>query len=387
MPKNRGENNSFLKQRNRGLLLKLIATQQHTSRIELSRATKLTKMTVTNIISEFIEKGLVVESTLDRTSGVGRNPIGLTISPKAPKCIGLQFDRNSCTAVLCDLKMNILKSNTLPIHGGTGDDLMNMFYHQIDQMLQGEDSILGIGVSALGPLNPRTGTMLTPPNFYHISHLPIAPLLKERYQLPVFMDNENNCVALTESLYGNGRDYSDFLFVSVLNGVGLGIISGGKLQHNKYGFAGELGHVSIDYNGKPCDCGNKGCVESYVRIPVIHQRLCRATGMDLPMSQFYTMSDNPIVDAIFCDMMDKLGCALVSGVNLLNPQAIVVGHALLSLSQKYIDRLENTVNQCRIGREYSYIPFLRPLYGNHVQFIGAACLAANHVFDGELLFG
>lgn len=98
------------------------------------------------------------------------------------------------------------------------------------------------------------------------------------------------------------------------------------------------------------------------------------------------MSDNPIVDAIFCDMMDKLGCALVSGVNLLNPQAVIVGHALLSLPQKYIDRLENTVNQCRIGREYSYIPFLRPHYGNHVQFIGAACLAASHVFDGELLF-
>ena len=104
-----GVNNTLLKQRNRGLILKLIATGQCSSRIELSQKTGLAKMTVTYIVNEFLERGIFEERQKVQVEGKGRNPVQLCISDKAPKLIGVHLYREICSVILCDIQLKLLK--------------------------------------------------------------------------------------------------------------------------------------------------------------------------------------------------------------------------------------------------------------------------------------
>ena len=124
MPKT-GVNNKLLKQKNRGLLLKLIATGACSSRIELAQKTGLSKMTVSNIVNEFLENDMLEElEKAEKMEGKGRNPIQLRISPRAPKLIGVHLHREGCNVILCDLKLNIQKSFSFPVTSANAENLM-----------------------------------------------------------------------------------------------------------------------------------------------------------------------------------------------------------------------------------------------------------------------
>ena len=133
MPKT-GVNNKLLKQKNRGLLLKLIATGECSSRIELAQKTGLAKMTVSNIVNEFLENGMLEEREKVQTEGKGRNPILLSISPRAPKLIGVHLYREGCNVILCDLQLNILKRINFPVTEANAGNLMEHILDAIGQI-------------------------------------------------------------------------------------------------------------------------------------------------------------------------------------------------------------------------------------------------------------
>lgn len=386
MAKNTGINNRNLKKQNRGLILKLIATNTNTSRIELSRMSRLTKMSVSNIISEFIDKGLVEETTYETKVNVGRTPIILDISPKAPKFMGVWINRDECTVVLCDLKLNILKSESKVIIDYDRLSFISTIYDLIDKIKGRRSDIAGIGVSSIGPVDIKKGIILAPPNFYNITNVPIVEILRERYQLPVFLDNHYNAAALAEKLYGNGKEYSDFVFLGITNGIGSGIISEGQIYRNSNGLTSELGHTSIDYNGPQCGCGRRGCLETYISTKVIMKALREKTGMNLSFREFCEISDQNIVDEIFLDMIEKLSIGLVNGVNLLNPQAIIMGHESVYLPDHYIKLLEENINQYKLSGKHNHVNVIKPYFGHKAQLIGSGCCVINHVFNGKILF-
>ena len=113
MPKT-GVNNTRLKQQNRGLILQLIATGECSSRIELAQQTGLSKMTVTYIVNEFLEQGVLEEREKMQVDGKGRNPIQLCISHRAPKLIGVHIHRERCSVFLCDMHLQVLKKTGIP---------------------------------------------------------------------------------------------------------------------------------------------------------------------------------------------------------------------------------------------------------------------------------
>ena len=131
-----GVNNTLLKQRNRGLILKLIATGQCSSRIELSQKTGLAKMTVTYIVNEFLERGIFEERQKVQVEGKGRNPVQLCISDKAPKLIGVHLYREICSVILCDIQLKLLKKICFPVTEETAPQLMEHIFHALDQIMK-----------------------------------------------------------------------------------------------------------------------------------------------------------------------------------------------------------------------------------------------------------
>lgn len=386
-----GINNNSLKQQNRGLVLKLIATGECTSRIELSRKTGLSKMSITNIISDFIEDGIINEQDTEPVKGQGRNPITLTISDNAPKIAGLFIHREECVAVLCDMKLNILDKASETITERSSSEFAQIILRVTDRILADgkNERIAGIGVGSVGPVDIEKGLILNPPNFFGIHDFEIIDFLRQSYKMPVYLDSLNNCAALAEKYYGLGRHWQDFIFVGITNGIGSGIISDDRIFRNANGLTSELGHVSIDWNGNRCGCGNRGCLETYIGIRAIEKKLQGLTGERWNFRQICHKAEqgNKQADVVLRDMAEKLACALTSSVNLLNPQAILIGHEGCSIPDVYLEYLEELINSRKLSGGYRSIKVKRPYFGEEAHLRGCVCPMLIRMWQGDEQIG
>lgn len=381
-----GKNSISAKQYNRGLILQLIATGVCRTRIELSKMTRLAKMTVTNIIAEFIERDIVVECEEELTEVCGRNPILLKISEKAPKVIGLLIFRNRIEAVLCSLDMKILDTESICFDDLTEGQLIQDSYSVVDRILQKENNVLGIGVAVIGPVDIKNGIIINPPRFYGIENVNILKALKEKYTLPMYLDHDNNSAALAEKLFGTGKGVQDFIFLGVSNGIGSGIISNGAVFHNHLGFEPEIGHMSIERNGILCSCGNRGCLEMYASSYVILERLRSATGKNIDYAGFCKMKNCQEVDRIFEEMIEDISVALISSINVMHSELIILGHDCIDWDEKYVQLLEDIINEKKMVHDLSRVHVRKAFFGKNAQLIGAAANIVNQAFKGEILF-
>lgn len=382
----RGKNSISSKRYNRGLVLRLIAAEECSSRIELSRATGLSKMTVSNIVSEFLERDLVEEGEEEMTEVCGRNPKGLKLSEKAPRAAGLLIFRDRIEAVLCTLDLRILKKESVSFQELTQDQMLQNAFLVLDEVLKEEKKVLGIGVAVIGPVDTKRGILLNPPRFYGIKNVNLLEQLQERYAFPVFLDHDNNSAALAEKLYGAGKDCQDFLFLGISNGIGSGVISGGKVYHSTRGLSPEIGHVSIDSKGPVCTCGNRGCLELYANTQRVLKALREVTKMPLSFAEFFQMQEDQQVDQIFTEMVQNISAALVSTINLFNPERIVLGHDCMDWSGQYVKLLEKLINERKMAENQGWIPVKKAYFGKNAQLAGAAANVVNQVFQGEILF-
>lgn len=348
-------NNQKLKERNRGLVLGMIVENESISRVELSRKSNLTKMSITNIVAELIEKSIVEESEANVNSGIGRNAVNLRISPKAPKCIGILLHRDYCCVTLTDLTYQVLFCETEEINEENHGRFLEIVCGMIDKILERNERIFGIGIGALGPVDITNGVILNPPNFYGIQNVPIVRFLEEKYGFPVYMDNMCNCAALSEKYFGLGKEYEDFLYVGISNGIGSGIIVSNKISRNVNGLSSELGHMSIDYRGNICACGNRGCLETYAGIRVIERMVKEKKGKTYTFQEICAEYKDPEIDKILMEMTEKLSCGIVNAVNFINPQAVIIGLEGKEIPIRYIKILEERINRFRVFGKEKYI--------------------------------
>lgn len=385
MERKKGINNEDLKKRNRGLILQLIATGEANTRMSLTRKSGLTKMSVTNIIDEFLEKNLVYEGERAYQEVQGRNPATLKISPKAPKIIGLLINREYLAAVLCDFQLHVQKEKRMSLPRDAKEIFLPCIFELVDEMLSGEENILGIGVASIGPLDVKKGVILNPPRFYGIRNVLVKDILQEKYGLPVFLEHQYNSAARAEKLFGYGRNVSSFVFVGITNGIGAGIYVDGRILQSAGGLGSELGHMSIDYQGIPCECGNRGCVENYASVNVICDKAEAVLGRKVDFAECCALYREPAIDKILSDAVEKLCVCLISVVNLTNPEVIFMGHESVELPDCYIEKMEQIINEHRLSNEYSKTKVMKASFGKEQQLLGAACNVLNPLFGGKML--
>lgn len=385
MTEEQGINYHGLKTKNRALIFKMIATGKGRSRIELARESGLTKMSVSNIVSDLINIGIVDEAHIETSRSVGRNPIILDIAANGPKVIGLHIDREGCSAALCDLKLNILSSIYRKLETKTKEGLIQLVLALIDEIFDGADNIFAIGIGSIGPVDVAKGVILNPPNFYGISNINIVDIIRDRYDIPVYMDSQYNNAALAEKYFGFGKEYNDFIFLGITSGIGSGIVHNGTLMKNSSMLTSEVGHTCIDYHGNYCDCGSRGCLETYASANIISKRIAMETGIEHSFEEFCKMTDDPRVDRVLMEMMEYLSYGLISSINFFNPQAIIMGDRGVFLPDKYLNYLERKINQFKMSKSHNYIRVIRPRFGARAQIIGSAVCVLEQIFEGKLL--
>ena len=379
-----GMNSSDIRRKNRGLFLKHIAMCEANSRVELAKITGLAKMTAGNIVQELIEKGLVEEAESLPNDSTGPNPQRLTINSFAPKIIGIYLSRDGLTVSVGNLSSEIVFSKRTLFKNENAQSIEAKILRGVKSALEFEGKVLAIGVAAIGPID-KNGAISASTNFFGIKSLPIKQILEENFGLPVVVYNDTNASAVAEQFRGRGK-YKSFCYIGISNGIGAGIINDGNLLMSNDSFLGEIGHTTIDYKGKACPCGNRGCLELYANMPVILSQLEKAVERKISEKDIESIHQNTPADLVLSQVANKLAVSFINLVNLLKPEAIIIGHEGFFLPHKYLKQIEKKINSTMFRSISQGVVVEKAGFGEKSAVYGSICCVLREIFEGRLLF-
>lgn len=382
--KNLGKNAADNKKNNRGKVLGLIATGRCRTRRDLVDLMGLTKVTISNIVSDFQEKGILMEDEKLSLDKAGRRPVNIKISPSAPRIVGLLVIRDRVEVVLCDFYLHIEYREKVILEHPTEQELIRIICRLVENAIGKAEKVIGIGVSSLGPVDSGDGIIMEPPYFYGIGRLPIVSILETKFSLPVRIHQDNESGALEEYYYGNGKGHESLMLVGIERGVGCGIIKDGKIYSGFHRLSPEIGHVSIDYKGRKCICGNRGCMELYVNSEELKARFEKTFGKGKSLEEYISMQDIPEMDELMDDIMEKLSAGISSTINLLNLDLVILGYDGAYISEKYLNLLERKINKKIFNSSRMTVVVKKPYYLQDAQLLGAVCNILQPVFDGDI---
>lgn len=296
------------------------------SRAELSVKTGLAKSSVTTLTNQMIDEGLLFEVGLAKKSNkAGRTRMLLGINGDFGYVIGINLHRTKISISATNIVGKILFEEIKPTSefkntSAAFDYIKGQISHQIKNAGLDRKKLLGIGVSAPGPLDCEKGIILTPPNFKLFNNFKIADELKAVFDCPVFLENEAVTLALYEH-YCVEEQTNNTLFVTVSNGIGGALIKNGEVYRGSHGISGELGHITVDPNGEKCACGNRGCLEQYATLDALKRRF-GFVGYEEMINGAIAGEEKPLLAMEF--LIKTLGAALVCAVNLFDLDKIII---------------------------------------------------------------
>lgn len=242
---------------------------------------------------------------------------------------------------------------------------------QVLDCAKGSETPKAIGVASGGQIDVRSGVVVhATENIPGWSGLALGPMLSDALGLPVVIENDANCFTLAESVLGAGQGYHHLLVVAIGTGVGGGLIVDGALYSGWQGKAGEVGHFCLQpTDGRPCSCGQNGCLESYTATRIIVARSGYPSIQALA-TDYHAGVDIPAVS----EAAHWLGIGLASLAHIIGPEAIVVGGSVGLLGERYLAGVQKSYCE-RTMPSYRAIPILMAHMGADSGLLGAGILA------------
>ncbi|MGC1646710.1 MAG: ROK family protein [Candidatus Sulfotelmatobacter sp.] len=309
--------------------------------------------------------------------------------------LGVDVGGTKVAVGLVDRNGKILAQGRNPmVANGTAEAGLQAVAGAIDSLASTVPAgIHSIGICAPGPLDPKTGVVLNPPNLPCWRDFPLAEKIVSLYHVPVQVDNDANAAALAETRWGAARGYRYVFYATIGTGIGTGIVLDGRIYHGNTGSAGEGGHVSIDYRGPQCSCGKRGCIEVLAAGPAIGARArakiaedSRSTILELAMGDVASVTSefvgkayaagDPLAREILQETVDMLTPWLGNIVDLLDPDVLVMGGGVAAMLMPFFGEIKNRLPGWCVNPRASEIPLVMAHYGADAGIAGAAALCA-----------
>lgn len=344
------------------------------SRAEISRLTGLAKSTVSEAVAELKSSGVVVDAgTKSPPSGrQGRPRIGVMLNPDAGTCIGLDFGLRTVRAIATDVSHTILATRSIRlVPDYSVDEGFEAARALTDELILAAEIpagvLLGVGAAVAGLIDQRTGTVVYSSMVKSWSGMNIVKELSEFLGYPVMADNDGNCAALAESMWGAGQNASSFAYLKLFSGVGGGVILDHRLLRGAFGAAGDIGHIIVDPHGPLCLCGKRGCLETYAGIPALLGRFYPRFGPDFSfgdLTQLLAAKDLGCLE-VMRDTADVIGRVLAGVCSTINPERVVIGGAIGDMFPDLVDEISAGITR------YSHSAFARVADTTPVVVAGA----------------
>jgi glucokinase len=278
--------------------------------------------------------------------------------------VGVDLGGTNIKVGICSETGKIIRKTTLESRGSEGPDaVISQINKGIKQVLkEAKKNVTGIGIGSPGSVITKKGTVENPPNFPGWEKVPLGMIVKKEFDLKVTVENDANAAAVGEMIFGAGKKLKSFIMVTLGTGVGGGIIVDRTLFRGDSGAAGELGHITIDHNGKKCNCGSLGCIEAYAgnrylvasvenelsgRKDSLLYRWTQNEGMELTpklISEAAELNDE-YAKFIITDLAQKLGHGLASVVNILDIANIIMGGGVAGFGKLLFSNCENAIRE------------------------------------------
>jgi len=396
-----GSSGSIIKSHNRQAILLALLQHGTLSRVRLAQMTGLSSTTITNLVAELLEEGLVNEEGTVRRRGVGRPRTALQLVPDARTAIGVHIGVGNIRITITDLlaKPLLVRSFEHPLEEPAETVLeqsLAVVNQAIDESGIDVEDTVGLGVGASGLVDTNSGVNVFAPNLnWH--DVPVRNWFATRMDVPICVDNNVRAMALAEALFGSGRDSQVMAFVYARIGVGAGIVVNRQLYHGSGAGAGEIGHtIIVADDGEPCRCGNTGCLETLISEPVI-VREAEALAAEHPDGVLAACLENeeqPRIARIFeaaargdgptRAMLEKrayyMGIALANLINVLNPDRIILGGLYTQGTRWLLPTTTATLQKRAFADLGKRVQVEITEFGQEIGAIGAAALALNAFF-------
>lgn len=366
---------------NTRLVLETIVNTGPVSRAGLSKKLGLTKATISTIAQILIDHNLIIEIGSAETEK-GRRPILLEFNYKSGHVISLDISLEHITVLTCDLKGTHCRlkqyKNTamgiaiLPVL----KEILEKTIAKLPDVIHG---VIGISIGVHGIVHDNK-TAFTP--YYSLDEIDLSKELSDHFNIPVFIENEANLSVLGErTFYFN---YPNIINISVHSGVGMGILLNDKLYRGNHGYAGEFGHSIIVPDGRPCPCGNQGCMEQYASERALLMELSekkKCSGMDIQDFLNLYYEKDPDVLELIERFVFYMGIGINNVLNIFNPDLIVLNCSFTIYIPDIIQRIQDTLNN-RMNEQCHLLP---SRLQDTAILLGGVCVALKHFLGIDTL--
>jgi len=310
--------------------------------------------------------------------------------------IGVDIGGTKILSAIATNKGEIFKSLTIKTEAkkGKSASLRNVI-RSIRSLLEETDiplsQISAIGIGVPGPMDYKKGTVLNPPNLYGWKKVNLKKIIQKEFRKPVYIDNDANAAALGEFRFGAGRGTTNMVYITISTGIGGGIIINKKIYRGSIGGAGEIGHTVIDMNGMPCNCGNRGCLETLASGRAM-TRMARELAKKNKSSLIYKLAkgklnninayiieeaalagDKPAL-RIVKEIGKRIGIGVSNIINMLEPDKVVIGGGLSNLGNMIFAPIRKTVTEIALEPSRSRSKVVPAKFKKEAGVFGAIAL-------------
>lgn len=344
---------------NRSLVLQTLFHGGAMSRADLSRETGLTRVTISDLVSELIADGFVAEKGVREVSRPGKPAILIDLDHSGHRIVGLDLSgTSSFVGGVLTLDGTIVVRREIPHPGADGDVIGAILAFARELVDDSHAPVLGVGVGTPGIVDDA-GVVITAPNL-GLTGFDLEGALREALDVPIVVANDANAAVLAEYTFGGAGD--DIMLVKVGRGVGSGLLSGGRPMVGSRFAAGEIGHVTVATDGGPvCSCGKVGCLEAWISVPTLTARLAEA-------------SDRAARDGVLRDAGERLGIALAPVVGALDLSEVVLSGPAELLDGPLAAATAETLRTRTLAKIHEGIRVRMTAQGEDIVLRGAAVM-------------
>jgi glucokinase-like ROK family protein len=381
------------KRHNRRLVLNTIYDREPISRADIARVTRLTRTTVSGVVGDLIQQGLVEEVGWGPSEG-GKPPVLLRLIKDARHVIGIDLASDEFRGAVVNLRGEIRHRASLRLRSRDGETALARLYDLVDELLAATGSpVLGIGIGTPGLMDPVKGEVRQAVNL-DWRDLPLRTLLHERCGLPVYVANDCQVAAMAEFNFGVGPGSGSLVVIKIEQGIGAGIVLDGRLFHGDSFGAGEIGHIAVVEDGERCRCGNHGCLETLVTVQAI-VRQAQAVARNDPSLWLHRFCPEPellSIDAVCCAVQagDEavaqvvrragryLGWVAASLVAVLSVQRILIAGGVTGLGDTLLDAVREEMVRRSLAVVARQTEVAMSRIGPDIVNLGACALVLTH---------
>jgi len=344
---------ALVKKMNQKLILDEILKNSPVSRATLSEITGLNKSTVSSQVNTLLEKDFIFEIGAGQSRG-GRRPVMLVFNKNAGYSIGIDIGVDYLNGILTDLEGNIILEKTSDLSSSSASEVKEILFALIHgfvtHMPESPYGLVGIGICVPGLVDRHQQIIFMPNLNWNIKDLQF--LIESEFNVPVFVENEANAGAYGEKVFGMTKNYENIVYISINVGIGTGLVINNELYKGVQGFSGEMGHMTIDFNGPKCSCGNRGCWELYASEKALLASLSKEE-KNISRKEIVERANKNDVEMLNAlqNFGFYIGIGLTNILNTFDVEAVILRNHIIESHPIVLNTIKNEVS----SRVYSHL--------------------------------